>query len=169
MRSSRTVATTTIAPIPALDGLAHAWADLAQLAQRHVDKLFQHPVSAPLLSGEWRAKSLHMVAAGYAEEARTLAQTTVLGLGGFGQNDLPSPAFLAWGKADAVGTCLERVLAVLAVLVSQALHAGSQSPPPALAPFLREVRTAFPPIEDPRRLGPDVDRLASVFARRGLA
>jgi histidine ammonia-lyase len=151
---------------PALDGLAHAWADLAQLAQRHVDKLFQHPVSAPLVAGEWRAKSLHMVAAGYAEEARTLAQTTVLGLGGFGQNDLPSPAFLAWGKADAVGTCLERVLAVLAVLASQALHAGSHSPPPALAPYLREVRSAFPPIEDPRRLGPDLERLAAVFARR---
>jgi histidine ammonia-lyase len=154
---------------PALDGQAHAWADLAQLAQRHVDKLFQHPVSAPLLAGEWRAKSLHMVAAGYAEEARTLAQTTVLGLGGFGQNDLPSPAFLAWGKADAVGTCLERVLAVLAVLVSQALHAGDQSPPPALAPFLSEIRSAFPPIEEPRRLGPDVERVAAAFAHRVLA
>ena len=35
---------------PALDGLAHAWADVAQLAQRHVDQLFQHPASAPLLS-----------------------------------------------------------------------------------------------------------------------
>ena len=54
-----------------------------------------------------------MVAAGYAEEARTLAQTTVLGLGAFGQNDLPSPASLAWGKTVAVGTCLDRTLAVL--------------------------------------------------------
>jgi histidine ammonia-lyase len=154
---------------PALDGLAHAWADLAQLAQRHVDKLFQHPVSAPLLAGEWRAKSLHMVAAGYAEEARSLAQTTVLGLGGFGQNDLPSPAFLAWGRADAVGTCLERALAVLAALASQALHVGAQSPPPALAPFLRAIRASFAPIEAPRHLGPDVERLAAAFARRVFA
>jgi histidine ammonia-lyase len=154
---------------PALDGLAHAWADLAQLAQRHVDKLFQHPVSAPLLAGEWRSKSLHMVAAGYAEEARTLAQTTVLGLGGFGQNDLPSPAFLAWGKADAVGTCLERLLAVLAALGSQALHVAAQAPPPALASFLHDVRGSFPPIEAPRRLGPDAERLAAAFAHRVLA
>lgn len=154
---------------PALDGLAHAWADLAQLAQRHVDKLFQHPVSGPLLAGEWLTKSLHMVAAGYAEEARTLAQTTVLGLGGFGQNDLPSPAFLAWSKADAVGTCLERVLAVLSALASQALHVAAQAPPPALAPFLHEVRSSFPPIEAPRRLGPDAERLAVAFARRVLA
>jgi histidine ammonia-lyase len=154
---------------PALDGLAHAWADLAQLAQRHVDKLFQHPVSAALLAGEWRSKSLHMVAAGYAAEARSLAQTTVLGLGGFGQNDLPSPAFLAWGKADAVGTCLERLLAVLAALGSQALHVAAQEPPPALASFLQDVRGSFPPIEAPRRLGPDAERLAAAFARRVLA
>ena len=151
---------------PALDALAHAWADLAQLAQRHVDKLFQHPVSAPLVTGVWTAKPLHMVAAAYAEEARTLAQTTVLGLGGFGQNDLPSPGFLAWGKATAVATSLERVLAVLAALASQALHVARQAPPPALAPFLGEIRAAFPPIDTARPLGPDGERLAAAFARR---
>jgi histidine ammonia-lyase len=154
---------------PAIDGLAHAWADLAQLAQRHVDQLFQHPVSAPSLAGEWLTKPLHMVAAGYAEEARTLAQTTVLGLGGFGQNDLPSPAFLAWGKAQAVGTCLDRVLAVLAALASQALHVAGQSPPPALAPFLNEVRRSFPTVETPRALGPDAERLAAAFTSHVLA
>jgi histidine ammonia-lyase len=153
---------------PALDGLAHAWADLTQLAQRHIDKLFQHPVSAPLLAGEWLAKPLHMAAAGYAEEARTLTQTTVLGLGGFGQNDLPSPAFLAWAKADAVGACLDRTLAVLAALASQALGVAAQAPPPALAPFLDEVRAAFPPIEASRRLGADASRLAAAFTRRVL-
>lgn len=151
---------------PALDGLAHAWADVAQLAQRHIDKLFQHPVSAPLLSGEWLTKPLHMAGAGYAEEARTAAQTTVLGLGGFGQNDLPSPAFLAWGKADAVGTCLERVLAVLAAVASQALHVAGQPPPPALAPLLDQVRASVPPIDSPRPLGPDLERLAAAFSRR---
>jgi len=149
---------------PALDGQAHAWADVAQLAQRHVDRLFQHPVSAPLLAGEWRTKSLHMTAAGFAEEARTLAQTTVLGLGGFGQNDLPSPAFLAWGKADAIGTCLDRGLAVLAALASQALHAAGQAPPPALSSFLDEVRSSFPPVDAPRRLSADAARLAATFA-----
>jgi histidine ammonia-lyase len=151
---------------PALDGLAHAWADVAQLAQRHIDKLFQHPVSAPLLGGEWMVKPLHMAGAGYAEEARTLAQTTVLGLGGFGQNDLPSPVFLAWRKAAAVGTCLERMLAVLAALASQALHVAGQTAPPALAPLLDQVRGCVPPIDAPRQLGPDVERLATAFSRR---
>jgi histidine ammonia-lyase len=151
---------------PALDGLAHAWADLAQVAQRHVDKLFQHPVSAPLLAAEWKAKPLHMVAAGYAEEARTLAQTTVLGLGAFGQNDLPSPVFLAWGKATAVGTCLDRILAVLASLASQALYVAGQPPPPPLAAFLDDVRASFAPIDAPRPLGSDAERLATAFSRR---
>jgi histidine ammonia-lyase len=151
---------------PALDGLAHAWADLAQLAQRHVDKLFQHPVSAPLLADEWLAKPLHMVAAGYAEEARALGQTTVLGLGAFGQNDLPSPIFLAWGKATATGTCLDRILAVLAALASQVLYVAGQPPPAALAAFLDEVRSMFPPIDAPRALGPDAERLADAFSRR---
>ena len=154
---------------PALDGLAHAWADVAQLAQRHVDKLFQHPVSAPSLAGEWMTKPLHMAAAGYAEEARTLAQSTVLGLGGFGQNDLPSPAFLAWGKAIAVGTCLDRTLAVLAALASQTLHVAGQPAPPALAAFLHDVRDCFPPLDGPRPLGPDAERLATAFSRRLFA
>lgn len=153
---------------PALDGLAHAWADLAQLAQRHVVKLLQHPVSAPLLTGEWTVKPLHMVAAGYAEEARTLAQTTVLGLGGFGQNDLPSPAFSAWAKADSVGVCLDRALAVLAAIASQALHVAEQPPPPALAEFLDDVRNDFPPIDAPRPLGPDAERISAAFRRRVL-
>jgi histidine ammonia-lyase len=148
---------------PALDGLAHAWADLAQLAQRHVDKLFQHPNSAPLLAGDWLAKPLHMVAAGYADDARTLAQTTVLGLGSFGQNDVPSPAFPAWSKATATGICLDRILAVLAAIASQALHVAAQPPPPALASFLDDVRASFPPIAEPRPLGPDAERLAAFF------
>jgi hypothetical protein len=66
------------------------------------------------------------VAAGYAEEARTLAQTTVLGVGGFGQEDVTSPAFLAWTKAQGVGECLDRVLAILAALASQVLAARDQ-------------------------------------------
>ena len=154
---------------PALDGLAHAWADVAQLAQRHVDKLFQHPASAPHLADEWLTKTLHMVATAWAEDARTLAQTTVLGLGGFGQNDLPAPAFAAWVKADAVGTCLERGLAVLAAIASQVLHVAGQAPPPALSGFLDEIRAAFAPVATARALGVDAERLAERFAAGVLA
>ena len=52
-------------------------------------------------------KPLHMVATGWAEEARALAGPTLLSLGGFGQNDVPSMGFLAWRRADATGRCLD--------------------------------------------------------------
>jgi uncharacterized protein len=80
----------------------------------------------------------------------------------------PSPTFLAWGKADAVGACLDRTLAVLAALASEALHVATQAPPPAFAPFLDEVHPASPPIEASRRLRPDASRLAAAFTRRVL-
>jgi hypothetical protein len=67
------------------------------------------------------------------------------------------PAFLAWGKAHAVGTCLDRVLAVLAALASQALHVAGQPPRLALGPFLSEVRDLFAPIEAARQLAPDAE------------
>lgn len=154
---------------PALDGLAHAWADLSYLAQRHVDQLFQHPVSAASLGDSWTLKPLHTVAAGYAEEARTLAQTTVLGVGGFGQEDVASPVFLAWSKTQGVGDCLDRVLAILAALASQVLTAGDQSPPPALEDFLRKVRVEFPPVQTGRPLARDADRLASAFTSQVMS
>ena len=110
-----------------------------------------------------------MVAAGYAEEARTLAQTTVLGLGGFGQNDLPAPAFLAWGKADAVGTCLERGWPCS----PRSPRRGCTPPAAPRRPRSRRSSTRgagrLPPDRRvPRPLGPDAERLAAAFERRVL-
>jgi hypothetical protein len=55
---------------------------------------------------------------------------------------------------------------VLAALASQALYVAGQPPPPALASFLDDVRSSFPPIDAPRALGPDAERLATAFSRR---
>jgi histidine ammonia-lyase len=154
----------------AMDGLGIAWADLCQLAQRLTDKLFQHPVTAPLLaSDEWTLKPLHMVQTGWAEEARARAGATLLSLGGFGQNDVPAMGFLAWRRADAVGRCLDAALAVLAALGTQALHGARHAAPPALAALVEDVRAVFPPVEQVRPLGPDADALAALFGRRVFA
>jgi histidine ammonia-lyase len=154
----------------ALDGLAHAWADLCQLAQRVTDHLLQHPATAPLLvRDEWTMKPLHMVQTGWAEEARAIAGPTLLSLGGFGQNDVPAMAFLAWRKADAVGRCLDAALAVLAALGSQVLYAAGRPAPPALAALVDDVRAAFPPVAGLRPLGLDADALAAAFGRRVFA
>ena len=151
----------------AMDGVGSAWADLCQLAQRLTDKLLQHPSTAPLLArDEWTMKPLHMVQTGWAEEARALAGPTLLSLGGFGQNDVPSMSFLAWRRADAIGRCLDASLAILAALGAQALHAAGQAPPPALAALVDDVRAVVPPVEGVRALGPDGDALAAAFRRR---
>jgi histidine ammonia-lyase len=154
----------------AMDGLGIAWADLCQLAQRITDKLLQHPATAPLLArDEWTMKPLHMVQAGWAEQARATAGATLLSLGGFGQNDVPSMGFLAWRKADATGRCLEAALAVVAALGAQALHGAQRPAPPALAGLVEEVRAVFPPVDGVRALGPDADALATAFRRRVFA
>ena len=151
----------------AIDGLAVAHADLCQLAQRLTDHLFQSPVTAPLLGyDEWSVKPLHMVANGWAEEARAIAAPTLLSLGGFGQNDVPVLNFLAWRKASAIGTCLDAALAVLAALASQGLYIAAGEPPPNLRSLLEEIRAAFPPVTEPRALGEDGQRLADAFTRR---
>jgi histidine ammonia-lyase len=151
----------------AMDTLATTWADLCQLAARVTDKLLQHPATAPLLArDEWTMKPLHMVATGWAEEARRHAGATILSLGGFGQNDVPSMSFLAWRRADAIGRCVEPALAIVGALAAQALHADDRPAPPALAGLVDDVRAAVPPVEGVRPLGPDVEALAGVFHAR---
>jgi histidine ammonia-lyase len=153
--------------VAAMNGLASAQADLCQLAERLTDHLFQSPVTARLVGyDEWSVKPLHMVQNGWAEEARAIATPTLLSLGGFGQNDVPAMSFLAWRKATAVGDCLDAGLAVLAALASQALHVGAREPPPNLRALLDEIRASFPPVDRPRPLGEDCQRLTGAFARR---
>ncbi len=154
---------------PALDGLATAWADICQLVQRHTDKLFQHPRTLPALAQEeWTFKPLHMVQAGWAEEARALAQPTLLGLGGFGQNDVPSPSFLAWRKATGVGRCLDGALAGLATIAWQVLRSGTGPVPPALRTLGAQVEELVPAPDGTRPIGTDVQALADAFADRVL-
>lgn len=156
--------------VAAIDGLAVAHADLCQLAQRLTDHVFQSPVTGGLVGyDEWSVKPLHMVQNGWAEEARAIAAPTLLSLGGFGQNDVPALSFLAWRKATAVGDCLEASLAVLAALASQALHVDAHEPPPNLRPLVEEIRSAFPPVDQPRPLGEDCRRLTDAFARQVFA
>ena len=73
---------------------------------------------------------LLMVAVGYSEEARGAAQPVILPRGGPGQNDVTSPAFLAWHRERAAGVALDATLATLAA-------AANHSDSTALAAALR--------------------------------
>lgn len=145
---------------PAIDALAFAHADLCQLTQRLSDHLFQHPETAPHVGGdEWSVKPLHMAINGWAEEARSIVEPTLLSLGAFGQNDVPEPAFLAWRKAAATARCLDGALAGLAVLASQVLYKQRRDAPEALHGLIHNVRAIVPPVEEPRALGAECQDL----------
>jgi len=163
------------AAYPALDNLAAAWADLALLCDRHVTKLLDGKVSRlphQLMLGDGYIGCVGFAAAGYAEQARQAAQRSFLPGsegGGFGQNDVAVPTFLAWRKENEAGRCLEAGLALVAAIASQALHVTGRAAPPRLAPLLSEVRGHFPPVTERRPVGADSERLRACFTAKAYA
>jgi histidine ammonia-lyase len=165
---------------PAMDNLAAAWADLALLCDRHVTKLLDARTShlpaylspsgeGHMGTGEGYIGCLGFSAVGYAEQARLAATRHFLPGsegGGFGQNDVALPTFLAWRSEAEAGRCLDANLAQLAAVVSQAFHVTDRAAPPRLAPLLDEVRALCPPLTAPRGLALDVERLADNFTAK---
>ena len=165
---------------PAMDNLAAAWADLALLCDRHVTKLLDARTShlpaylspsgeGHMGTGEGYIGCLGFSAVGYAEQARLAATRHFLPGsegGGFGQNDVALPTFLAWRSEAEAGRCLEANLAQLAVIASQAFHVTDRAAPPRLAPLLDEVRAHCPPLTATRGLAGDVEGLAGSFTAK---
>ncbi len=165
---------------PAIDGVAGAWADLCALAERHVSKMHDGPVSLlphHLTTSEdgWGGTAgLSMVQIGYGEEARHEAARTFLPAsesGGYtGQNDVASPTFFAYAKEGRVAWCLDACLASVAVTASQALFVTGRSAPPALAHLVAVVRERVPPLEGPvaRPLAVELARLTDTVGDAAL-
>ena len=165
---------------PALDDLAAISADLCLLCHRHAARLLDGRASKLpdlLMVGRDPCESdghgsvgyIPMAMTGYLEQARAAAQRTLLPgteTAGAGQDDVTAPAFLAWDKQDQAGRCLDAVLAMLAVLASQALHVTGRDAPQPLRPLLADVRESIPPVEADRVLGPELGRLAERFTTR---
>jgi histidine ammonia-lyase len=167
---------------PALDDLAAVWADLCLLCERHSSKLLNGRVSQlpdMLLVGRQPGESdgrghigyVPMAAAGYIELAKAAAQRTFLhgSDAGAGQDDVASPVFLAWSKAERSGRLLDASLAMLAVVASQALHVTDRTAPPALRSFVELVRSYVPPLIEDRILGPELNRLADALTAEVFA
>ncbi len=154
---------------PAMDGLAATWADLALIADRHIDKLMHERVSLlpdGLRLGEGYIGCLAFSSAGFVEQARQVASPSLLPAmesGGYGQNDVPTPVFLAWRKEAEAAQAFEAVLAILAAISSQAFAVTHREPPPALVGRLAEIRTLFAPVDAQRALSQDAEALAQRF------
>jgi histidine ammonia-lyase len=163
---------------PALNVLTAAWADLTLLAQRHVTALstVTAPVrpayaSAAAAEAYGSAGGLGAVLGGLVEEARAAAMPVLLPAAvNDPQDDVSSPAFIAYRRQARAAECLNGALAVLAAQASQVLFTAGRLPAAPLHDLLGKVRAIFPPIEReiPGDLGARADELAAALARSVL-
>jgi hypothetical protein len=58
-----------------------------------------------------------------------------------------TPTFSAYHRERRAAECLDGVLAILAIVSSQALSVTGRHPPQPLRPVLSFVRSVFPPID----------------------
>jgi histidine ammonia-lyase len=133
----------SVAP-QALNGLAAVWADLARLAERHIEQLWVGPGKRQALHIEELLSLLLMVVAGYGEEASAAAQPTLLVRSGSGQNDVGSPSFLAWQRVEAAGAALDACLAILLTASAQLLTAEGRSAPAPLRARFQQIGEIHP-------------------------
>ena len=163
----------------AMDALTAACANLGVLAGRQGAKLLDGAVSLlpdqlvhPEAGDEIRRAylgCLPMAQTGYEEEARLFAQATILPgseSGGFGQNDVASPVFLAWTKHERAGECLDMALASLLPIALRAFDVTGRPVPPRLAGLEATVRERVPDPFRPGALGPVVAEIARALRRR---
>ena len=159
----------------AMNWLSAAWADLAVLAARQAEKLHVKAVTglpANLISDGRRSgtRLLTITSYDFASRAREHAIPALIPLysAGGNQTDTVMPIFLAFEKEDHASRCLDVCLAILCACSSQALFVADREPAPPLRSFLAAVRRRFPPVESPRDLGTDAQRLADDFAAAAL-
>ena len=152
----------------ALDMLTASYANLCVIAARHAAKMLEGEIShLPPQPGAGDGRPyigcLAMAATGYEEEARMLASATLLPgseTGGFGQNDVASPVFLAWSKQERAGLMLESALAALAPVALLALDLTGRPAPGPLAELAEATRTCVPVEQQGLVLGPATAELA---------
>jgi histidine ammonia-lyase len=158
-----------------MNWLSAAWADLAVLAAREAEKLHLNAVTGlpANLVREGRGAGTRFLAvssydmAGRAREHATPALIPLYSAGGL-QTDTVMPIFLAFEKEGGASRCVDLCLAILCACSSQALYVADRDPAPGLRGFVAAVRDRFPPVDSPRDLGTDAQRLADAFGEAVL-
>ena len=163
---------------PALNALSAAWADLALVAERQVTALNTAETSglpvnlvAPGAPGNG-TYAYGWAANGYVEEARAAATPALLpGAVEEPCADVLSPTSGAYRRERRAAECLDGVLAILAIVSSQALFVTGRNPAQPLLPVLSFVRSVFPPIDGTgdRDLSADGGRLQQALGAAALS
>jgi histidine ammonia-lyase len=167
------------AAAPAINWLTASWADLALVAQRQVTAMHSATSGLPHLlapagfipGASGGATNLFgWVATGLVEEARALAAPTLLPATiGDSQNDIATPTFGAYRSQRRAAECLDSVLAILALVASQALFVTGRHPAPPLAGLLTGIRSVFPPVQAEREgQATQAAELAAIFSGAAL-
>jgi histidine ammonia-lyase len=157
-----------------MNWLTAAWADIAVVAAREVDKIHRTEVTG--LPARLQPEGSRYGTAGFVAVAHDLAARAVaagapaltpLYTGTISiETDTIMPLFLAYEKEGEAAWCLDRVLAILAACASQALWIAEREPAPPLRRLLADVRERFAPVESKRDLGSEVEALATAFCDR---
>jgi histidine ammonia-lyase len=163
---------------PALNALSAAWADLALVAERQVTALNTAETSglpvnlvAPGAPGNG-TYAYGWAANGYVEEARAAATPALLpGAVEDLHADVLSATSGAYRRERRAAECLDGVLAILAIVSSQALFVTDRNPAQPLLPVLSFVRSVFPPIDGTgdRDLSADGGRLQQALGAAALS
>lgn len=150
-----------------IDQVTRTLADLCRLLQHLMHAVYEDPAFLParnnLAVGSWL-----MVASAWSEEARSLAEPSVLPFSGIGQNDIPNPLFAAWRRADRMLDVVVAQLVLGSSLGSQALAWSQRSTTSRLVTFVEEIRSLVPPVTERRDVGADFARLAEQFQQMSL-
>jgi histidine ammonia-lyase len=149
------------AAAPTIDALSATVADLAALALHQLHRLQESPEALPQFDST-NLGILQMAANGYAEEARGACAPTLLGLGGRGQNDVPSPSFIAFDRFRRVHGFAAGTLACLACIACQSLSQTERTAPPALADVHQAIARLSPRLLARRSLGPELTAIATL-------
>jgi histidine ammonia-lyase len=160
---------------PALQSLASCWAELALTAERHIacfqrgDTYGLPPLLSPPGYGGAISGATNLfgwAATGYVETARAAAGPVLMpAVVVDQQNDLSTATSVAHRKERDAAGAFDSVLAILALVASQALFVTGRQPASPLRDLTAGIRSVFPPIERPlgRDLGAEAGRLAEVF------
>ncbi|GAA3696100.1 aromatic amino acid lyase [Arthrobacter ginkgonis] len=148
---------------PSLDALSRAWADVCQLATSQVNRLCELGDGLIATEAEPQVSLFYMTSAGWAEEARTAATTSLISVAGGSQTDTGTPDLLAWNKSEHVRTALDANLAVLALVSAHTIARRNTPVPERLKSFQHDVLAAFPLGSDPEDFGDNLGMVAQVL------
>lgn len=160
--------------VMAMDAVTAASVNLITLAGRLAAKLLDGAVSLlpdqlGLGASPGYLGCLPMAITGYEEEARGHAMATLLPgseSGGFGQDDVGSPVFLAWSKQEKTGALLEASLASLSFIALRALVFTNRPVPPRLKSLAEDISSFMPEPDSQQVLGPAAFRLEARLRAR---